>query len=324
MKQSKTQIQKIEDVEDALNEGILDFVKQAASKAKQITQQAWNKVSGGLRNAVAVALQKIQNKIAELEKASPQFQAIAQLKAEAEQASGEKFPVDDTMKVAMNLKNVAAQANQELEAVKKQISAQIQQTPAQQPAPGVQEAFAMETTHLINEMISEYNSERAIQPLNEVLGVSTGIGLALGAMGGIPLLLKGLYKLSSFLGFKKLSVGLEHAYHVAHKIELKGIDILVPDRLSYQLYKGAWKKGFKTSKVFLQYEDYSANKQHAKQKVEGLVYKMLLIYFALDGLKGIMHAGSAALQMAEGTATTVKAIEIATGVVDAAAIIRRV
>lgn len=307
---------------DNLNEGFLDFVKQAATKAKQISQQAWGKTVNALKSSAQAAIQKIQTKVAELEKASPQLQAFAQIKAEAEQESGEKFPVDDTMKIAMNLKRVAAQAQQEVQTTSQQVAGQLK-SQSQQPTQ-VSEALANEMTHLINEMVADYDSAKAIQPLNEVLGVSTGIGLVLGVMGGIPLLLKGLYKLAKFLKLEKLATALHHAYHVAHKLELKSIDILVPDRLSYVLYKKAWQKGFKTSKTFLQYEDYSANKQHAKQKVEGLVYKMLLIYFAIDGLKGVLHAGSAALQMAEGTATTVKAIEIATGIVDAAAIIKRV
>jgi len=62
---------------------------------------------------------------------------------------------------------------------------------------------------------------------------------------------------------------------------------------------------------------------HAKQKVESLIYKLLLVYFAAEGISGLLHSTSAALATAEGAASTVKAVEIATGIVDAVSIVKK-
>lgn len=310
---------------DNLNEGLTDLLKKAAAALKQGASQGWEKIQGALRSSVANMTGIIQRKVAELSKLKPQLQFVIDIKNEAEAETGEKFPMDNTMQVAQNLSQKANEAMQEVTGMKSQVQAAVnqgQQVQANQR--GVQEAFAVELASIINEAAADYQSEKAIQPLNEALGVTTVIGLVLGAMGGIPLLLKGLYKFTKFVGLEKVSHSIEHAYHVAHKIEAKGIDILIPDRLSYAIYKKAWAKGFKTSKVFLEFQDYSANKQHAKQKVEALMYKLILVYFAVEGISGVLHATSTALATAEGAASTVKAVEIATGIVDAAAIVKKV
>jgi len=308
-----------------INEGLIDLIKKAAASLKQGASQGWEKVQGALRSSVANLTGIIAKKSPELAKLKPQLQFIMDIKNEAEAETGEKFPIDNTMQIAQNLSLKAREATQEVNALKGQgASATNQSQPVAPNQRGVQEAFAIELTTIINETVADYSSDRAIQPLNEVLGVTTVIGLVLGIMGGIPLLLKGLYKFTKYVGLEKLSGAIEHAYHVAHKIEAKGIDVMIPDRLSYAIYKKAWAKGFKTSKTFLEFPDYSANKQHAKQKVEGLIYKLLLVYFAAEGISGILHASSTALTAAEGAASTVKAIEIATGVIDAAAILKKV
>jgi hypothetical protein len=308
-----------------INEGLIDLIKKAAASLKQGASQGWEKVQSALRSSVANLTGIIAKKSPELAKLKPQLQFIMDIKNEAEAETGEKFPVDNTMQIAQNLSLKAREAAQEVNALKGQVASATNQSQSVAPNQrGVQEAFAIELTTIINETVADYSSDRAIQPLNEALGVTTVIGLVLGIMGGIPLLLKGLYKFTKYVGLEKLSGAIEHAYHVAHKIEAKGIDVMIPDKLSYVIYKKAWAKGFKTSKTFLEFPDYSANKQHAKQKVEGLIYKLLLIYFAAEGISGILHASSTALATAEGAASTVKAIEIATGVIDAAAILKKV
>jgi len=307
-----------------LNEGLVDLIKKAVASAKQGVSQGWEKVQGALRSAVANLSGIIQKKAPELAKLKPQLQFIVDIKNEAEKETGEKFPIDNTMQIAQNLTNKVKEASQEINGLKAQVSNVVnqgQQVPQNQR--GVQEAFAIQLTGILNETIAEYSADKASQPLNEALGVTTVVGLVLGIMGGIPLLLKGLYKFSKFLGLEKTSHAIEHAYHVAHKIEEKGIDIIIPDRLSYVIYKKAWAKGFKTSKTFLEFADYSQNKQHAKQKVESLIYKLLLVYFAAEGISGLLHSTSAALATAEGAASTVKAVEIATGIVDAVSIVKK-
>ena len=51
----------------------------------------------------------------------------------------------------------------------------------------------------------------------------------------------------------------------------------------------------------------------AIKKVKNLIYKAILIYFAWDGIKGVLHAGASLIGFIEGAATTVKGIELAKG-----------
>jgi hypothetical protein len=133
---------------------------------------------------------------------------------------------------------------------------------------------------------------------------------------------KGLTKLAKVLGATKTVQVFEKAYSIAHHFEQKTIDLVVPDKLSYAIYKLLWKRGIKLSEHQLEFLDFQLGKEHAMARTQGLIYKALLIYFAWNGLQGVLHAGASLLGFVEGTATTVKGIELARGASEITKLIR--
>jgi hypothetical protein len=142
-----------------INEGLIDLIKKAAASLKQGASQGWEKVQGALRSSVANLTGIIAKKSPELAKLKPQLQFIMDIKNEAEAETGEKFPVDNTMQIAQNLSLKAREATQEVNALKGQVaSATNQSQPVAPNQRGVQEAFAIELTTIINETVGAFSS----------------------------------------------------------------------------------------------------------------------------------------------------------------------
>lgn len=153
--------------------------------------------------------------------------------------------------------------------------------------------------------------------LNEDFGVTSAVGISLAVMGGLPLLFKGLHKLALKLGAPKSAELFEKAEHVTHHFEQKVVDFAMPFKLAYSVYLGLWKLGIKLTsgdeplnELEIKAEDEG---KKAIAQCKGLVYKTLLIYFAFQGLAGALKAGASMLGFVEGTATTIKGIELARG-----------
>ena len=165
------------------------------------------------------------------------------------------------------------------------------------------------------------NNER----LNEDFGVSAVLGIGLAIMGGLPMLFKGLHKLAGVLGAENAAKLFEKAEHITHSFEQKTIDFIVPDKLSYVFYSILTKQGLKISNAneMLTFEEFQVNadKSEAMKKTQGIIYKILLIYFAINGIRGVLHAGASLLGFVEGTASSVKGIELARGAKELAVLI---
>ena len=104
------------------------------------------------------------------------------------------------------------------------------------------------------------------------------------------------------------------------QIEHKVVDVVIPDALSFVLYRKAYAAGFRSSRELLEFDDYRNSK--AREKTEIAMYSLLLIYFAWHGILGAMHYGASLLGSAEATASAIKGIEIVRGVKDATGILR--
>jgi hypothetical protein len=266
-------------------------------------------------------------KMGELAQAFPQAQQeFAQLK-QIESQSGEKLPVTPMLKMAAGLPALVKSAKQEIASD----TSASQQLAKQSPAPAdpqaqqAQEAYVRfigdllsETTKAARKSELKALNEASTQQLNE-FGVTAAAGITLGAIGGVPLLLKGLYKLAAFLKMPKTSQAFQHAYHVAHHFEEKVIDYAVPDNLSYLWYKGQQKVVTKDGSAVMSLEEYKAS--DIKKKVEMRIYKIALVYFMIHGIHGAMEAGISLLGGAEAAASTVKAVEIGVEVIEVASAI---
>jgi hypothetical protein len=109
------------------------------------------------------------------------------------------------------------------------------------------------------------------------------------------------------------------------------IDFIVPDKFSYKVYLALqdtpFSKGLKLSAgdEIISFEDYSSDKAKAyerpgkeskhprsvRSKVDGLIYKGLLIFFLWEGIQGVLHSGASLLGILEGSASAVKGVELA-------------
>ncbi len=283
-----------------LDEGIWDNLKSGLSKLVKI-------VGNKFRDAASWG-SAIKEKLSQMSSVPSDVSGLVDMVKAAQSESGEEFPVNDAIKDAKQLSKY--NTSNALQVAEEEIENSIR--------PKVEkynESQIVSLYNQLNEIKKEINEDK--QTLNEA-GLTAVIGISLGILGGLPLLFKGLMKLANFLGANKVAELLKRAYTVAHHIEEKAIDVMIPDALSYVLYKMAWKKGFKTSKKFLDKDNYKQNVDHAKTKIEGVFYKAILIFFAWQGLQGALHAGASLLGFAEGTATTVKGIELAKGAAELA------
>ena len=217
-------------------------------------------------------------------------------------SSGESIPLDDTLRAAKELSAIKP-----LQAVEADLQGPVHANAKQ-----------------LSEMYSVLSDERYVKKsfvINEEALTFIGLmGIGFGIVGGLPMLFKGLTKLANYLGAAKAAEIFGKAEHVTHSFEKLVIDWTIPDRFSYLVYSYLAKKGFYVTgkKNLLSYEEYSEKNEptEARKKTDELVYKAMLIFFAFNGLAGAVKAGASLLGFIEGTATTVKGIELAKGASD--------
>lgn len=289
-----------------LNEGLWDDVKAGALKLRALVTQKFGQAASKWGNT-------IQNTLSKLELPEEVKLAIKVLKT-GMQESGESIQLDDQLKVAkqfgqLNKEQALAVAQQDLEGPVHSLAQQAQQQGTQAEARYYGQVY---------EALLERPS--VPQSLNE-FGVGSAIGVSLALLGGLPMLFKGLAKLAGVLHAEKTAELFHRAEHVTHSFEVKAINAVVPNKLSYAAYKGLHKSGLRFSKEsddVLSFDEY-VKSSYIKQ-VNGLLYKALLIYFAFQGLVGVLHAGASLVGFVEGAATTVKGVELARGAAEIAAL----
>lgn len=164
----------------------------------------------------------------------------------------------------------------------------------------------------LNVSLNEIINSKKQTKLNEsgILGI---FGMSLAGFGAINLVLKGLAKLANYMGAKKTAAVLNKIHHMLHSFEEKVISKIVPDRLSFVVYKVMKKRGFSAQnkvKRALTQEEYNENYLGVKTKVEKIIYSAFLLFLAFNGIKAAVHAGYSLLGVAEGSASVVKGIEI--------------
>lgn len=288
-----------------IEEGLWDDVKDGVKKLSDYVSQKF-------KSAAAEWASTINEKIEALSQKSEDLDVVMSAIKQGMSESGESLPLNDTLKMAKSLdKNTA------LDAVESDLEGPVKDAAKEmQTGKGLGEAYSI----LYN---SEYIHQQSI--LKE-MGPGTLFGFGLAIVGGLPLLFKGLIKLATYLKAPKAVELFKKGEHISHAIEEKVVDYLVPDALSYQIYKFLNSKGYHVTKnrKLLSFEQYKTNadESDARKKTDGLVYKALLIYFALNGLIGVLKAGASLLGFVEGGATAVKGVELARGAEEIAKIVR--
>jgi len=290
-----------------IEEGLWGDVKDGVKKLSDYVTQKFKSVAVEWANT-------INEKIVGLEEEKPEgLDLIISAVKEGMKQSGESLPLNDALRKAKSLEKEASLSivQADLEGPVHNAAKQLQKSEK-----AIGEVYSILNT-------SEYVRQHEI--LNE-MGPETILGFGLAIVGGLPLLFKGLHKLATYLKATKVAELFEKAEHVAHAFEEKVVDYVIPDRLSYEIYKFLNNKGYHVSskEELSSYEDFKidADKTGARKKTEGLVYKALLIYFAINGLISVLKAGASLLGFVEGGATAVKGVELARGAEEVAGIIQ--
>lgn len=290
-------------VEYVINEDLSDMIlkiKQFGGSAWEGAKSKFLKTTGAFKKASSSLSQRMQQ-------LKSGIAPIVQIINQAQQESGEKLPVDQNMRIAAALPRHAAIAQAEISSEKNEVEQAIKSRTSTQ-----QESYFRKLDTILEEAVPK-------QKINEALTPVTIVGFMLATMGGSVMLFKGLEKLAKKFGLEKTAKAFHSTYHVAHAIEEKVVDYVIPDRLSYLIYSKLWRRGFKLKtspsaqkNEMLAFEVYRKNAYGSRHKVENLVYKIILGYFLVNGAIGMFKAGISLLGVAEGTATAIKAVEVAT------------
>lgn len=180
-------------------------------------------------------------------------------------------------------------------------------------------------------ILLELNGTLAPRRRLDEVGAFEVVGLGLGLVGGIPLLLKGLYKLAKLFKMGKAADLLKRMYEAAHHLEEGFVDVVIPDRVSYAIYTKyqearhpekvanfkVWEaepdsdvsRAIKPGQRILSAEEYANSPQ--RKKLEKGLYIVLLTPWLINGLLALKHFVSNVINWAEGAATAVKGLEAA-------------
>lgn len=322
------EIDKIVD-ESIQNEGIMDFLRSAAAGASKVASGAWEKAKATMAQSTAKLQQLINTKLQQVEQLKTGLGPVVSMIQAAEKQTGEKLPPNPGIQSAQAMDGMAKAALAEVQQAQAEAKQAASAQPAATPAvPAAQQQQAVQEMARVLQETARYaemhNKKTLIlkeqdETLKEDLGLTAIVGLALGAMGGLPMLFKGLTWLANKLKLPKVAAAMHHAYETVHGWEAWGIDFLVPDRLSFFIYQNFWKRGLKASTAPLDFASYSKGAEGSKKKVETYIYKIILVYFFLNGLAGALHAGASLLGVAEASATVVKGVELAGAAAEIAA-----
>lgn len=288
-----------------IEEGLWDDVKDGVKKLSNYVTEKFKSAANEWANTISEKIEALTNKPEELDLV---MSAIKQGMA----TSGDSIILNDVLKIAKELSKESA-----LDAVQSDLEGPVKDKAKKlQTGVAIGEAYSILAT---NEYINH-------QKILRETGIEMIAGFGLAIVGGLPLLFKGLFKLANFLNAPKAAALFKKAEHVTHAIEEKVIDYIVPDALSYQIYKFLNNKGYHVTKnkKIITYEQYKddSDKSGARKKTDGLVYKVLLIYFAVNGLVGVLKAGASLLGFVEGGATAIKGVELAIGAKEVANIVK--
>jgi len=293
-----------------------EIVQEELFRSYLIEEGLWDDVKGGVKKLSAKVTAKfkslatdwasvIKEKIDELGNLPEETALIISAVKSATKETGESIPMDAALSAAKELGKIDA-----LSVAESDLSGPIHD-----------EAAALSEAYVV---LNNKGYTQRKEQLNE-FGIVTAAGIGLALIGGLPLVFKGLKKLAAALNAQKTAELFEKAYVVTHALEQKTIDYVVPDMLSYQVYKLLNEKGFHVTgeQTLLSYEDYKsdADATGARKKTDDLIYKAILIAFAINGLIGVLKAGASMLGFVEGAATAVKGVEVGQGAATVARIV---
>ena len=304
-----------------MQEGMWDDVKDGVKKISDAVTAKFKDIALKWASTIADALQKMGDGVPDDAK------KIVQVLKQAMKESGESIELDDTLKLAkefskLNQSAVLSIVQQDLEGP---VHEKAQEAESQKKEGlYLSGAYSVLSEHSLSfERFRMKQTDRRL--LKEDFGLSAILGVSLGVMGFLPMLFKGLHKLAEYINAPKTAELFEKAEHITHAFEQAVVTTMVPDKLAYFIYKGMWNIGIKLTKGKKprdEHEMIDEDGRAALNKAKNLAYKILLIIFAYEGVKHVLHAGASLVGFVHGAATGVKGVEIATGAAEVANIIK--
>jgi len=308
---------KYEALERYIDHVIAEDFAGAVSKLKAAPAKIWAAAKAKLGQSSSLFKGLLNKSMKKLEAGVTKLKPIIALIKQAEAETGTQLPTNDMIKTAQSIPAEAKAAQAEIAAQQ----AAVSKLPPAQPAQQAECARQLDQimVEAIEAPVPKYRLDEALTPM-------VVIGFVLALIGGIPMLINGLHKLATKMQLTKTASMLARIHHVAHNFEHKAIDYIVPDVLSYVIYTKFWKAGIKVrgSRAMekpLSREEYSSGVDHVRETVEGIIYKIMLVWFLMQGVRGAYSAGVSILGLAEGAASSVKAVEIAAVVTQVAEIL---
>lgn len=265
-----------------------------------------------VKKALSAGLSRVKNLIATLEQFEP---ASLSIKSTLEKSGAGDF--------VSKVEVVGREFETSIEAVADSIPS------------GKNESRVLRSRRRNRSAITEVLAQR--RALNEVaLGGFEVVGLILAALGGVPLVLKGMYKLANLMGLKGVSEKLKVAYEHAHHFEEKFIDVIIPDKAMYAIYVSFEESRDPDAVANLKlYQDDPSSKLDGKRsmtldefkksdvrkKYEKRVYALILLPWLISGLTSLHHAFHNWIGAIEGAATAEKAIFVGSRAAETAPVI---
>lgn len=292
------------------DEYVRNIVRQEAFYREILDEGLWSDVKSGAKrliNAVTKSIDtslfaKAKEALASLDSLPNEAKEIVDITRSAMNKTGEKIPLTESLKLAKEVGSLTTQSVGEM-------LASDLKGPIHSKAKELQ---SESVGHALVELKVSLNELQNNKNLNEggILGI---LGLSLAGFGGLLFLLTGLEKLARFLGADKIASVIHKVHHVLHVIEEKTIDLIIPDRLSYVVYRAIRKRGFTAQSSVnreLSFDEYSSDFEGVRKKTEKLVYAAFLLFLAWNGITAAVNAGISLLGFAEGTASVIKGVEI--------------
>lgn len=295
-----------------INEGLWDDVKTGTKKLSSYVTKQFKSIATKWASLIS-------DRIVKMTTIPDDIKKLFELLKLAMKKSGETFQLNDTLKDAKKLGEMGEKGV--LALVQKDLEGPVHEKAKNANETKTEGLYFSSLYSVLREDSYIQNNER----LNEDFGVSAVLGIGLAIMGGLPMLFKGLHKLAGVLGAENAAQLFEKAEHITHSFEQKTIDFIVPDKLSYVFYSILTKQGLKISNAneMLTFEEFQVNadKSEAMKKTQSIIYKIMLIYFAINGIRGVLHAGASLLGFVEGAASSIKGVELARGAKELAVLI---
>ena len=297
-----------------MQEGIWDDVVDGVQKLKAAATKKFGSAAGPWAKS-------LKQTLAEIGKRPGEVDDMIKVIMSAMKESGESIRMDSTLTAAKQVGQVSPQ--EALAMAQADLAGPVHDKAEKASQSAKSEALYLGGMYeILLERECLIQKRRQLQPLNEV-GIIGAVGLGMATLGGSLMLFRGLAKLAGWLGAEKLQNFFSKITHALHKVEHKAIDIAIPDRLAHIVYTFLFKRKLRIAgPKMLSLKEFrsDATGKHAMAVTKGLIYKVLLIYFAWNGIEGAIKAGASMLGFVEGAASTVKGVEIASGAGELAAI----